>query len=222
MGRALLIAMLVCVGCDDKARPDRAASPRTSTVAVTDALLAPDLPEGRAVAPRLTASAATATFDAATRTLRLPGLNGIEVHDGSGALVHLAPTAELAAIHANAMAKRTDPTIETIVSITATTTDGHSHASAHQLETLRYDAATATTELVLRASTALAGLPPTLTRPALVMGPVPLHIVCCSCDWACVAGWAFGYCSTCLSSTVGASSCCAVCGIPANSSQTCP
>ena len=223
MRSIILTALLLAFACKGSAPHDRGGAAGSAAPASADAAPQPDAAASAAASvPRLEARAATATFDAATRTLHLAAVAGVDVHDASGALVHTATPAELAQIHDDAVAKRPSPTVRTTVTLIATDAAGRPHTSQHVLEAIRHDDARATTALVLAPGPALATIPATLTDPAVVMGPVPLHIVCCDCDWACIAGWAFGYCSTCISGTVGASSCCAVCGIPANSSQTCP
>lgn len=192
MRTAVMIALALGfggLGCKDDAPPARRDDGR-GPVAPADLPAAPTVS-----APRLRAEAATASFDAATRTLRLPGLTSVDVRDG-GARVYTTTPAELAARYDEAAAARADATVPASISIAATDGDGRGFASAHDLEAIRVDAATATTLLVLRDAPTLAALPATMSRPTIVIGTAPQAASCCDCDGACLVGWALGDCAT--------------------------
>ncbi|MBL8627399.1 MAG: hypothetical protein JNK64_39315 [Myxococcales bacterium] len=213
MRPAVLIALALGLGgpgCKDDPPAEHRAAVRAPT--------APADVAAAVTAPRLRAQAATATFDATTRALRLAGLATIDVRDARGEVIYTTTPAELAALHDEASAARGDATVPTSVSVAATDGDGRAFASAHELEAIRVDAATATTTLVLRAAPTLATLPATMTRPAIVMGTAPQAAVCCGCDGACLAGWALGTCATC---SAEADACCAACGLPAADGDVC-
>ncbi|KAB8033192.1 hypothetical protein [Fluviispira multicolorata] len=53
-----------------------------------------------------------------------------------------------------------------------------------------------------------------------VPGPGELP-VCCNCTGWCIAGWVFGYCSTCETQPPGGLNCCSRCNMPAGPGQTC-
>lgn len=215
MGRAvhLIVALALAGACQPEPERRRTADPAPPTPAVA--------PRGASLgAPRLRATAARATFDATTRTLGLPDLAGVDVHDASGARVHTTTPGELAALHAEAVAARAEPQ-PISVAILATDPAGRGFASTHELEAIHVDAATGTTALVLRASPTLADLPATMTRPAIVMGTAPQPIACCGCDGACAASWALGVCPTCTAGA-GADACCAACGVAASDDVACP
>jgi len=215
MGRAVhvVVALALAGACQPEPERRRAVAPPRPTPMAA--------PRGASLgAPRLRATAAHATFDAATRTLGLPDLAGVDVHDGSGARVHTATPGELATLHAEVVAARGEP-LPISVAILATDAAGRGFASTHELEAIHVDAATETTALVLRASPTLADLPATMTRPAIVMGTAPQPIACCGCDGACVASWAFGVCPTCTAGA-GADACCAACGVADLGDAACP
>lgn len=212
MRPAVLIALTLGLGgpgCKDDPPAERRAAVRAPTAPA-------DVAAATVTAPRLRAQAATATFDAATRALRLAGVATIDVRDPSGEVRFTTTPAALAALHEEVT--RGDATVPTSVSIAATDGGGRAFASAHELEAIRVDAATATTTLVLRAAPTLATLPATMTRPTIVMGTAPQAATCCGCDGACLAGWALGSFATC---TAEADACCAACGVPAADGDVC-
>lgn len=204
----------------DAAQRPRLRTPEQILLASKDALIggfspAPDK-DGTTQAPEVQIEAPGLSYDAATGTVSFGKDAKVTVVGPTGAVLKTIGGQEFASVVNDAISQVGQPSPVGLLRVVHAPGHDAEAGSEHKIAAMAYDAGGQSVSVKLASGAdALAGA--TLEGPKLtILGRFPMHIVCCDCDWKCSLAWiSVGYCSKCVSGTVGGSSCCSVCSLPA-------
>ncbi len=156
--------------------------------------------------------------DRKRNTLELKGIEGIDVIDGKGDRLATATHGDWLNALKKVPENRPEP-VATGPSLMLDTRVGGESVS-RQVEIVSHDPATKTTTLRLVGDKTAVDL--SQMKGTVILGQFPMHIACCNCDWTCSLAWvSTGFCDTCASGVLGASTCCSQCNMPASPGGSC-
>jgi len=174
--------------------------------------------EASSALPRIELRVAKTSYDATTGTLTLDGVGRVDVYDAAGKIHHMTYD-EFPALTAHPASHRNQQGENGFTIRGKINGEGYEQ----KVESFSHDLKSQSMSLKLSSGAQLKTIRGDADATTVVFGPVPTRIVCCDCDWKCSVAWVIAsYCATCASGTVGASSCCQVCGLPAVAGGTCP